>query len=195
MTWWPILVDYRSTATATRAWTTAQSIWSRGEKSELIGGDDHNEGDVNNCSGPNEIWNADGILSPGVDLNSHWRTAHPQNVTVQAATIAALFMGSHQYHLSMETFFSSWSSQLLFYSLSCSLPTITYQFVFWRYCIYCYLSWYSIFFTYIDIAISPCATLICTYFDFLDIVVYLPKALLICYLFFIFWLEGLPLFW
>ena len=66
---------------------------------------------------------------------------------------------------------------------------------FWRYCIYCYLSWYSTCFTYIDIAISPCATLICTYFDFLDIVVYLPKALLICYLFFIFWLEGLPLFW
>ena len=39
-------------------------------------------------------------------------------------------------------------------------------------------------FTYIDIAISPCATLICIHFDFLDIVVYLPKALLICYLFF-----------
>ena len=69
---------------------------------------------------------------------------------------------------------------------------ITYQFgvhqfwQFWRYCIYCYLSWYSTCFTYIDIAISPCATIICTYFDFLDIVVYLPKALLICYLFFIF---------
>ena len=48
---------------------------------------------------------------------------------------------------------------------------------FWRYCIYCYLSWYSTCFTYIDIAIS-CTTLICTYFDFLDIVVYLTKALL-----------------
>ena len=91
MTWWPILVDYRSTATATRAWTTAQSIWSRGAKSELIGGDDHND-----CSGDNKIWNADGILSPGVDLNSHLRTAHPQNVTGQAATIAALFMGSRK---------------------------------------------------------------------------------------------------
>ena len=66
---------------------------------------------------------------------------------------------------------------------------------FWRYCIYCYLSWYSTCFTYIDIAISPCATLICTYFDFLDIVVYLPKALLICYFFYIFWFEWLPLFW
>ena len=31
-----------------------------------------------------------------MDLNSHWRTAHPQNVTVQAATIAALFMGSRK---------------------------------------------------------------------------------------------------
>ena len=78
---------------------------------------------------------------------------------------------------------------------------------FWRYCIYCYLSWYCTYYLSWYIAITPCATLICTYFDFLDIVVYLPKALLICYLFFIFWLEWLypcfdnfglewlPLFW
>ena len=64
--------------------------------------------------------------------------------------------------------------------------TITYQFgvhqfwQFWRYCIYCYLSWYCTCFTYLDIAISPCATLICIYFAILDIVVCLPKALLIC---------------
>ena len=46
---------------------------------------------------------------------------------------------------------------------------------FWRYCIYCYVSWYCTHYLSWYIAITPCATLICTYFAILDIVVHLKE--------------------